>query len=74
MENPQKISKAEYHRNYYLTHKETLMKKLCAKVQCELCGRCVIQNNLKSHQKKPICINVQTENQYKEARKSLKLV
>ena len=45
----------EYNKKYYETHKETIIKTACEKIFCDKCGRSVIRNNLKSHQKSKIC-------------------
>ena len=45
----------EYNRKYYETHKETIIKTACEKIFCDKCGRSVIRNNIKSHQKSKIC-------------------
>jgi hypothetical protein len=45
----------EYNKKYYETHKETIIKTACEKIFCDKCGRSVIRNNIKSHQKSKIC-------------------
>jgi hypothetical protein len=46
-------------RLYYENNKDIIKAKLCVKIQCELCGRVVIYNNLKQHQTKNICKKLQ---------------
>jgi hypothetical protein len=45
----------EYNKKYYQAHKEKIIKSACEKVFCDKCGRSVIKNNIKSHQKSKIC-------------------
>lgn len=45
-----------YQKEYYTKNKDKLLNYGCKKVECLLCGRQVIRNNILSHQKKPICI------------------
>ena len=45
----------EYNKKYYESHKETIIKTACEKIFCDKCGRSVIRNNIKSHQKSKIC-------------------
>ena len=45
----------EHNKKYYETHKETIIKTACEKIFCDKCGRSVIRNNIKSHQKSKIC-------------------
>jgi formylmethanofuran dehydrogenase subunit E len=47
-------------KQYYEKNKEVIMAKMCKPVQCNLCGRVVIANNLKNHQQKNICLKIQT--------------
>jgi hypothetical protein len=46
-------------REYYAKNKEAIKAKLCKRVQCNLCGRVLIANNLKQHQQKNICLKIQ---------------
>lgn len=39
----------------YIKNKQTINRRLCSKIQCDKCGRTVIFNNLKTHQKSAIC-------------------
>lgn len=64
-----KISKdktKEYNAMYYKKNKEAISIKLCEKVECNLCGRIMIKNNLNRHKTKPICLRVM-ERKIKEA-------
>ncbi len=45
----------EYNKKYYQAHKEKIIKSACEKVFCDKCGRSVIKNNIKTHQKSKIC-------------------
>lgn len=45
----------EYNKKYYQAHKEKILKSACEKVFCDKCGRSVIKNNIKTHQKSKIC-------------------
>ena len=45
----------EYQKIYYKINKTKLLKNMCAKCECLLCGRVVIKNNINSHQKSNIC-------------------
>jgi hypothetical protein len=38
-----------YNKSYYATNKDKILNDLCSKVECELCGRTVIKNNIKKH-------------------------
>jgi hypothetical protein len=44
---------------YYEKNKEIIKAKLCKPVQCPLCNRVMIANNLKKHKQKNICLKIQ---------------
>jgi len=45
----------EYNRKYYAEHKSEIMKKLCTKEKCPLCGKLISHSNMKNHQQKSQC-------------------
>ena len=48
-----------YNKTYYANNKVTILRDLCSKVQCELCGRTVIKNNIKKHYETELCLRTQ---------------
>jgi hypothetical protein len=46
-------------KEYYAKNKEAIKAKLCKPVQCPLCHRVMIANNLKKHKQKTICLKIQ---------------
>ena len=57
-----KNNSKEYNAEYYSKHKKEILSKLCEKVECNLCGRVIIRNNLNKHKMKPICRRVMERN------------
>lgn len=51
----------EYRKQYYQQNKKAILSKLYKKVECEICGRKVNHQQLKRHQKLPICRPKQNE-------------
>jgi hypothetical protein len=45
----------EYNRKYYAEHKNDIIKKLCQKEACLLCGKKISHNNMKNHQQRSQC-------------------
>jgi hypothetical protein len=56
-----------YNKSYYATNKDKILNDLCSKVECELCGRTVIKNNIKKHYDTELCARTQ------ERRETIKL-
>lgn len=54
-----------YNAKYYAEHKDRIIKAACEKVYCDKCGRSVIKNNIKSHQKSKICERYANEKKLK---------
>lgn len=63
----------EYRKQYYQQNKKAILSKLYKKVECEICGRKVNHQQLKRHQKLPICRPKQNEtDELKEQIESLR--
>ena len=45
----------EYHKQYYLEHKNDMLQYGCRKVECDKCHRTVTRNQLLRHQLTKIC-------------------
>ena len=45
----------EYNRKYYAEHKNDIIKKLCQKEACDLCGKIISHSNMKNHQQRSQC-------------------
>ena len=45
----------EYHKQYYLIHKNEMLQYGCKKVICDKCHRTVSRNQLLRHQQTKIC-------------------
>jgi hypothetical protein len=52
----------EYNKNYYSLKKNEILGKACEKIQCEICSRYVIRNNMIKHYKSNLCKNKQALN------------
>ena len=52
----------EYNKNYYSLKKNEILGKACEKIQCEICKRFVIRNNMIKHYKSNLCKNKQALN------------
>ena len=46
----------EYNKKYYDVNRTEIKTKLCQKVTCNLCGRCVIYNNIGKHKLTKLCL------------------
>lgn len=55
LQEEQKLKNREYAKTYYQTNKAQLIERGCQKTVCNICGRCVIKNNLRVHQTYNIC-------------------
>ena len=44
-----------YNEKYYKENRETIIKKLCKKVECPFCSRLVIHNHLEKHKQTSLC-------------------
>jgi hypothetical protein len=53
----------QYNKQYYAENKERILCDLCTKVQCELCGRTVIKNNINKHYTTQLCMKTQERNE-----------
>ena len=54
----------EYNKQYYQKHKEDILTRATAKIQCQFCNRIVSNNNLQKHFTLPICKNTQLKNKF----------
>ena len=52
-----------YNKTYYANNKDKILSDLCSKVQCELCGRTVIKNNINKHYTTQLCMKTQERNE-----------
>ena len=52
------IKYAHSQKNYYLKHKEDILKKACEKVECQICGKMVSRQRLMNHIKTKLCKNL----------------
>jgi|LakMenE01Jun11ns_1017448.scaffolds.fasta_scaffold9951713_1 hypothetical protein len=66
----QPISRKVYNKTYYDKNRQKILANQCKKAKCELCGRSVVQYNLKKHYELPICKNIQARNKLLEDRKT----
>jgi hypothetical protein len=60
-----KDDRKKYNAIYYAQNKDRIIKTACEKVVCDRCGRTVIFNNIKSHQKSKICVRKANVNKLK---------
>ena len=51
------MNQKEYNSKYYAENRSHLLQRACEKVECELCGRSVIRNNVLKHYKSKLCHN-----------------
>ena len=56
--------RSAYNSLYYKRHKEDILKKATAKINCQFCNRVVSNNNLQKHYTLPICTNTQSKNKF----------
>jgi hypothetical protein len=52
---PQKLTQAEYNKQYYQKNRERTLKRVLQVVCCEICGTTSTYQNLKRHQKGRLC-------------------
>ena len=57
-----------YNKEYYNKNKEVIISKACNRVECTLCKRTVINNNIFRHQLTDLCKRTQARNTTREER------
>ena len=56
------IERKIYNKEYYNKNKIVIINKACAKVECTLCKRAVIKNNIFRHRLTDLCKRTQARN------------
>lgn len=58
----------DYYKKYYAEHKQELLAKQCAKVECKFCGKQVQKVNMAKHQLTKLCAKLHEKNVQDEIR------
>jgi len=61
-----KKTRKDYNKKYYEKNKEQIIKYICEKKECSLCGKNIARKTMKNHQKTNLCKKICLKNKYEK--------